>query len=939
MASSQSTINKYDNINLFKQENLPMLAQQLTMKQGVVDQTKLMLESLQTELGINIDVARDEDKEYLQQRLSQARGLVNNALAKGADISNPTVSKLLFNQMKEVVNDQNILNAVVSTNNVRQLQSEIEWYRQNDPDKYNLMNATVAQKELRKYLNSEGIGQIYNGENYSPYVDINKRIMNKDVNKLLKDMNINAEYVVTENGNGYFRVDNKYEGTVSKERLQQAITAIVGEDGMRQLSIESGFHFGDGSDPIMYEQVRAAYDGQNEKVLSKYKDQIDAYKNAYNTEKNKKTKEKYQTVIDGLQKEIDVLTNREDFNTLVTGEDGTLDSRKFKSIANSMYSTEKMNGWFSLLYQDPLLKESKVNELDYKTKQYALDISKLQLDKDKFKETQINNEFNRNAKLLELQAKGLVDREDRASKGVYVLSGKEEVYTEDKLDIDNKIAREYKDAATGVGLTNSAETAVLYNYLLNNPNWMQAGEITVGDKTIKVNDQTRPLIQKFLSTANGQGGYMVTNKTALAKYHTDIVNAVEEVFKTDKQRFYEFAKRTKSTEGYFKQIRDGEYEWVEGAIKKDGVSNLTALMTKKERGSLTKAEDMTLKALLLGGTLHSLDNGGQRAIMERAFHDEMIANGMGYKAVKSLGKQNLTNTITKTVPEMALSGDGSTAFTPTGKTTAVVINTNNDFSALRGTTFTQKAIDAKTSLDIKTKNAQDRIGNLTISNIKVTQESKEWKQIKNQIELSDKYKDDIFLITEQGNDETLKVAIFVTDPKTKETKVEILKNSNGNETTIKRSSLGGLSFDLQKPTAYDSTQDNPATIVLGSSGGFNLSTSLVYNQQYDNLMQIVIKEFKNLGANIKDETTKGKFDNVIREYAEGKLSYFVAPIGRGSNYQFQINSPSIGVVSTNDLGKRRIHEGDELNNIINTSKESKIQETRKLLMLIANGQL
>lgn len=946
MASSQSTINRYDNINFFRQENLPMLAQQLTMKQGVVDQTKMMLDNLQTELGINLDLARDEDKAYLQQRLSQATGIVNNALSRGADISDPTISRMLFNQMKEVVNDQNILNAVVSTKKVRQLQSEMEWYRTNNPAKYSEINASVAGKGIIKYLNSEGIGQIYSGGEYTPYVNIQEKLMNSDVNKQLKDMGINAEYVTTQNGNGYFRVDNKYKGTADPERLKMAIQAIIGEDGFRQMAIESEYYTGDGDNLDAVDAVRQQYDLNNNRDLEIYKNQLDAVKTAYSATSDKNEKERLQKNMDALQKKVDGI-GEIDFNSLITNQDGFIDSQKFKNIANNLYSNGKVNQWFSLLYQDPLLKESKVNELDYKTRTFEQKIREFEY---KVSQDRISNDLAERKFQLEIAKaeKSGVFGLNSSNNGLTVETDYTEITTEESKDFNNIILKEFRSAINDViplfGEFNVGITSELGAKLTADPNWKDGESIIVGGQTIKLTPETKITLQKFQDAFNGQGGYLSQAKTELSTYFNTSVDAVYDAFLRggdDRQSVYDFARRT--TNGYFNKVGEDEYVWTDGLIpnNKNGMSNVSYLLHKKENKGLTKDEEMTLKTLILPSIMKN-DNRmstADRQIMLRAFQDEVNSN-LGIKATTSLptyktlrGSKTSYDKEAKPIQGEDLnvwefigaivSGSGATSSRGGWDRGGANLYDYGDINTIRG----YKGINSRAfeKYDLITNTLVNQTGNLRLNDFRLTKDNPNHKVITTSVKgLTSDYKGDLTLESIPGDDNNFYVQkqtpVYKEGTATKIGEEMKRVNVNGADVKISKSLLKGVNFDSQKKTPYDSSLDNYAVIDLGKS----VVNTGVIGSSNNNAFISTTNEMK---KQLQTEELKNMFQSYVDAYLNGDIEFKIAPLQKGGNYVMSMEIPSMGVdVGIRDFGVTRLHYGSDIDNIIVNSNALKQTE-------------
>lgn len=499
MASSQSQIDTYDNLNLFRQENIELLAQDLTLKQGIVDANKERLVALQERIGVNLDIAREEDNQYLYGRLTQATNIINQHLRRGADLSSVATGDSLFRQLKEVVNDENILTAVKSTKKMRQDIALIEDKKINDPDKYNRRNEAVALKGVSEYLSAEGVGATYNSRGYTDYVDFDKIFTSKEFTDYLKNTGlVNEEWVEEIAAGGYTDMVVKYKGSPDLARLQSAVQTFIGEAGRDQLRVDAEYYFGDGSQQDGIELLQSKYEGERLSQIESLKGSIKA---AEDRVKILTGDEKTQ-----LQAKIDEGKNslaeleKNTFSSLVV-KDGVLDPRAFLGLGENLLYKDTVSKYTGLSFQSPLVQDIDVNKYQYKQRKLEIDMERLAIAQSA--ENRAIAEANREAQEQQ-EASQLVTR--------YAEDKMEFKEDQDLLAFQQQI---YTDAISGLATSvgeeelNQGQVLALFSVLENNENWLEEESIVAGGVKYDLTDEAVVQgLQKFKNAYDGNNGVL-----------------------------------------------------------------------------------------------------------------------------------------------------------------------------------------------------------------------------------------------------------------------------------------------------------------------------------------------------------------------------------------------------------------------------------------------
>jgi len=226
-----------------------LIGQVLQYKQGKLDANRIKLQSLNDNLSI-VDVAKEEDKQYVTNRLNTARDIANQYAA--LDLSNDGLTNDLIGKLSTVVDDK-MKNAVLSTKIYRSEQQAWAKLKEDSPELYNPGNQRFAMQGANTWLADGEAGTKYNGGGgVIEYDDYHARWRESipDIAKYL-----GAEYLVQENGVGIF-VDNVTKQEVERSKLSAAMDDILGDKGRQQQMISAWNRY-DGADPA---DIKKEYD-------------------------------------------------------------------------------------------------------------------------------------------------------------------------------------------------------------------------------------------------------------------------------------------------------------------------------------------------------------------------------------------------------------------------------------------------------------------------------------------------------------------------------------------------------------------------------------------------------------------------------------------------------------------------------------------------------
>lgn len=623
MASSQSQIDTYDNLNLFRQENIELLAQDLTLKQGIVDANKERLIALQERIGVNLDIAREEDNQYLYGRLTQATNIINQHLRRGADLSSVATGDSLFRQLKEVVNDENILTAVKSTKKMRQDIALIEYKKKNEPDKYNRRNEAVALKGVNEYLSAEGVGVEYKSRGYTDYVDFDKIFTSKEFTNYLKNTGlVNEEWIEEIEAGGYTDMVVKYKGSPDLARLQSAVQTFIGEAGRDQLRVDAEYYFGDGSQQDGIELLQSKYESERLSQIESLKGSIKAAEDRVKVLTGDKKTQLQEKIDEGKRSLAELEKNT--FSNLVV-KVGVIDSRAFLSLGENLLYKDTVSKYTGLSFQSPLVQDIDVNKYQYKQRKLEIDMQRLEIAQSA--ENRAIAKANREAQEQEERSQ-LVTRyaEDKMIFGEDqdLLAFQQQIYTDAISGLAASVGGEELELTQG-------QVMALFNVLENDENWLEKTSIVAGGVTYDLTDEAVvKSLQKFKNAYEGNNGVLKEIK----QRSIELNDAVLDELIQNVEEYEDKLRRALGTGGVASfEMEGGKYK-----VKEMSANELVDLLKKAKNEGFDSLEDVEKATLKANASVNASARGlekNTRDLFSSAIQEDilrLLGNG-GYEVI------------------------------------------------------------------------------------------------------------------------------------------------------------------------------------------------------------------------------------------------------------------------------------------------------------------
>ena len=194
-----------------------------------------------------LDIARPEDKQYLQSKLNQLGSQLS--MVAGGDFSNFALVNSVNGMTNQIVKDPRVMRDVSNTAKYKKDLTNVE--KLNTEGKWAPSNQAAFQKDVNKWF--QGGEDANYSSNISPYVDVTKESVNI-IKALASKVTTNDVAVEQDSKGNYVIYDaitrRKVEG-ISKERIATALKTGLSPQAYRQLAIDGQYKYS-GTSPDQY---------------------------------------------------------------------------------------------------------------------------------------------------------------------------------------------------------------------------------------------------------------------------------------------------------------------------------------------------------------------------------------------------------------------------------------------------------------------------------------------------------------------------------------------------------------------------------------------------------------------------------------------------------------------------------------------------------------
>lgn len=970
MASSvSSSLNTYAGIERYS-PNFQLLGQVLNAKQTQLNTNRNKLQDFRNQLGA-LDVVKDEDRAYLDQRLDQVTDISNKYA--NLDLSSDALTNSLLGNMGQVF-DENVKAALTGTKILRNEQAEWSKMKEKDITKYSDANYAYAMQNANRWMTDGKTGTRYNGgggfiEYASPEDE-----MNKNMPDALKAATHKRQRPIAGPAGGIGGIIT--EEYVDREELQNILLSKLDAKNLRQFDIDAWAKY----DQKPPELLKADYENYTQPQIDEANSKIESLQAAIANTSNKDAKQTYQNSLDSYLKQKSSLENEYSYDNFVS-------TYGKSAVYSSLHKNQVMDKFLDAYSRDPEVVDIKVNDIDKANRE-------MEFERMKISETRRHNlasELNEQLKAAATLKAAKELKEGKVGKEGFITGKKLEVTPEQKspsvfTDLDNESkslhsgieATLINDMHVSPKLAKDFMKSKRFADMVKNGNMAGLNEIVLGEKQYKykVSSAFRKSITE-LST----GHY---NNPMYTQAYGEIDNMVSKAQRSIGTGLVKGAFSESNVPNFtigLQKNKAGKYEvgiaekgYVFGSSGKD--PEYKRLLKKqanlKSGQSLTTLEKENLK---LYGNLHLLNDGGLSE-ERRSFVKKRIINQLNdldldnksYTKISLESKIGLGETMPNTTAKVRLGKDSWMSEITKSDVRTYGEDVSNYFEyqqiapvkqllaeerqnpgkyskkevdiwkaslAKYEKSFNKKGVDVADLLDQNFKAIEDNLSRsivketrLIAGNSKVLPKKgneDRWKRLAGNVGVATTDDSDLIITPVIKNGKpTGEVTITTKSSGKKPEELEPVRLPAGDLEAI-----GVAKFDL-KNHKYNAERANAAPVLNLGNGNYKGRMDAGMNSVQKSLLLNVANDYPEIGGDIK---------RLLQEYSEGKYIAKIVPIS-GSYYTRIINSSTGEDVLEgyeNNVGS--LIEDDQVDQYLENPKPIVDNAIYDMIMEYANSQV
>lgn len=189
---------------------------------------------------INSDIAKPQDREYLQNMLNGLIQDVNNVYRK-SNLASDGIARSIQARLGEAL-DTRVLNAIAGTREFRELSTKLEDMKLNNPKMYSPINESMALMPYYKWLNDGQVGTRLEPLHYTPYTDYNAEIDGKVKDFLTKHKGQKIQIpVLNDKGERTGEIIEKTIDEMGYSEIRNIIASSMSQNAKAQIRLEGQY--------------------------------------------------------------------------------------------------------------------------------------------------------------------------------------------------------------------------------------------------------------------------------------------------------------------------------------------------------------------------------------------------------------------------------------------------------------------------------------------------------------------------------------------------------------------------------------------------------------------------------------------------------------------------------------------------------------------------
>lgn len=239
--------------------DMEMLAKAIKFRQTKYDVNKAKVEAAVDNIA-GLQMAKSSDNEYLHNRVSTLLNQISEG--QGAiDYSNNGLSDYITKYISNAVDDT-VLTAYQSTMNLNANREQIDKWKREGDERYNVSNVNWFNESVNAYMNNDEIGQRFN-TTYIPHVNVSKWYDSRI--KFMKDNMSEQEYEIINPKNPWEKITKKVKNMDVGE-IMNVLDAETPQEVRTQQMIDGHYRYRNGGDDIVKADYLEMLEGREKLV-------------------------------------------------------------------------------------------------------------------------------------------------------------------------------------------------------------------------------------------------------------------------------------------------------------------------------------------------------------------------------------------------------------------------------------------------------------------------------------------------------------------------------------------------------------------------------------------------------------------------------------------------------------------------------------------------
>lgn len=237
MASQYSILRNYG--KYVSPYNMDVMMQGMGYMQQKIDTNRQAINEY-ADYIINSDIAKPQDREYLQNRLNGLIQDVNNVYRK-SNLASDGIARSIQARLGEAL-DTRVLNAIAGTREFRELSTKLEDMKLNNPKMYSPINESMALMPYYKWLNDGQVGTRLEPLHYTPYTDYNAEIDGKVKDFLTNHKGQKIQIpVLNDKGERTGEIIEKTIDEMGYSEIRNIIASSMSQNAKAQIQLEGQY--------------------------------------------------------------------------------------------------------------------------------------------------------------------------------------------------------------------------------------------------------------------------------------------------------------------------------------------------------------------------------------------------------------------------------------------------------------------------------------------------------------------------------------------------------------------------------------------------------------------------------------------------------------------------------------------------------------------------